>query len=137
MPIAELPADPWTISTHTSRTFFAAALAPQAFRAGVMASRNGSASVTPIPFRTVRRERCLLVRYIATPFLISRGARHFSRRRGPTPGALAQGCRSLMPRMAAGAIPSFVLSLCGIGRDRARVGPHHPERGTVDDAQDE
>src|SRR5438093_9327065 len=137
MPIAELPADPCTISMHTRRTFFPAALAPQAFRAGVIASRNGSASVTPIPFRTVRRERCLFVRYIASPFLISRGARHFSRRRGPTPGALAQGCRSLMPRMAAGAIPSFVLSLCGVGRHHAGVWLRHPERGAVDHAQAE
>src|SRR5581483_10634817 len=35
--------------------------------AGTMASRNGSATVTPIPLRTARRERRLLVRTMLSP----------------------------------------------------------------------
>src|SRR5436309_2870724 len=64
MPMTVLPADPWTISMHTRRVL-PDAPAADARRvhapAGSIASRNGSATVTPIPLRTVRRERCFLV----------------------------------------------------------------------------
>ena len=55
-PIAVAPAEPCTISMAASRTFPDAAFA--AAPAGTMASRNGSATVTPRPFRAVRREMC-------------------------------------------------------------------------------
>src|SRR5437868_103339 len=63
-PIAVLPAAPCTISIATSRIFFddPAAVVAYAVPAGVIASRNGSATVMPIPFRTVRRERCFFLR---------------------------------------------------------------------------
>ena len=44
-PISELPAAPWTISMHTSRTFLRAC---DAAKAGVIASNNGS-SATAAP----------------------------------------------------------------------------------------
>src|SRR5437868_1485212 len=66
-PNAVAPATPWTISIAIRRTGgppAAPALADGA-AAGAIASRNGSAIETPSPFRTVRRARCLPVRYIA------------------------------------------------------------------------
>ena len=48
-----------------NRTFRGAAWA-HAERAGTMASRNGSAMVTPTPFSTVRREMCFRDRNIST-----------------------------------------------------------------------
>ncbi len=54
MPIAVLPADPCTISMHARRTLAGAFANTRP--AGTIASMNGSATVTPIPFRTVRRE---------------------------------------------------------------------------------
>src|SRR5262245_63391654 len=62
-PNAVLPAQPWTISMATKRSFFAAACVwPYTFPAGVIASRDGNATVTPIDLRIVRRERCFFVR---------------------------------------------------------------------------
>ena len=55
--------------------------APNASRAGIMASRNGSATVTPIPFNTARRDRCFPVRNTAKvyPFrFFSFSAVHFT-----------------------------------------------------------
>ncbi len=45
----------------TKRGFGTAAVAASAVEAGIIASRSGSASVTPLPLRTVRREMCFLV----------------------------------------------------------------------------
>ena len=45
----------------TNRGFGLAAVCASAVAAGIMASRNGSASVAPAPRRTVRREMCFLV----------------------------------------------------------------------------
>ena len=59
-----LPAQPCTISIATSRTFGAdAALASfdHTAPAGSIASSTGRATVTPIPFRTARRDKCFLV----------------------------------------------------------------------------
>src|SRR5688572_26710673 len=49
---------------HDSRVRPAAAVLASAVRAGTIASRKGSATVAPMPRRTVRRERCFLVRYM-------------------------------------------------------------------------
>ena len=65
-PIAVAPAEPCTISMQASRTRPAAVRA-SAVRAGTIASRNGRATVTPSPFRTVRRDRCFRVMNIADP----------------------------------------------------------------------
>src|SRR5580704_3385252 len=56
------PATPWTISIATSRSFLA--LAAGAAKAGVIASRKGSAIDTPSPLSIARRGRCFPVRYI-------------------------------------------------------------------------
>src|SRR5471032_2162089 len=62
-PMAVLPAQPWTISMAMRRCLADPATVPaHAVRAGTIASRTGSATVTPIPFRTARRERCFFVR---------------------------------------------------------------------------
>ena len=60
MPYAALPAAPWTISTQTSRIFFPV-VAPKALLTGTIASSSGNPIVTPIPLRTVRRDRCFCV----------------------------------------------------------------------------
>ena len=44
-----------------SRTCGFAAVCASAVRAGTIASRNGSAIVTPTPRMNVRRERCFLI----------------------------------------------------------------------------
>ena len=62
-----LPADPCTISMHTSRCFAAAAPAAvlaKTVLAGIIASSSGSAMVTPTPFRTARRETCFFEIYM-------------------------------------------------------------------------
>src|SRR5688500_8130193 len=64
MPNAVLPAEPCTISMAASRILPRAACAEA--RAGTMASRNGSAMVTPAALSTVRRDNCFWVRYIVS-----------------------------------------------------------------------
>ena len=62
------PAAPCTCSMHTNRVRFAAPAAdvPAHNRpAGNIASKRGTPNVTPMPCRTVRRERCFFVMYIA------------------------------------------------------------------------
>ncbi len=63
-PIFVLPAAPCTCSMQERRIFPAAAVFAHTVRAGTIASRNGSAIVTPIPRRTVRRETCFFVMII-------------------------------------------------------------------------
>ena len=65
MPIFVLPAAPWTISMAAKRTWLAAACA-RAARAGTIASRNGKATVTPMPRRTSRRESCFFAMNIGS-----------------------------------------------------------------------
>ena len=65
-PKAVLPAAPCTISTAARRMRLGAAFA-RAVRAGTIASRNGSAIVTPMPLSIVRREMCFFVMIIASP----------------------------------------------------------------------
>src|SRR6266508_3318760 len=101
MPMAALPADPCTISMHTRRIFLFAAAARRTLRAGTIASRNGSARVAPMPFRTVRRGSCLFVMYIAS---------------------VSFAC---------------VLTRGAVGCLRLHLRLRHPERGAVDDAEDE
>src|SRR5437016_5579575 len=69
VPILVLPAHPWTISMATRRTFGRAAADADAEKrpAGVIASSTGSATPTPIPFRTVRRESRFFVRNSMSP----------------------------------------------------------------------
>src|ERR1700733_7027961 len=52
----------------TNRGFGVAAVCACAVEAGIIASSSGSASVTPVPFKTVRREMCFLVINIAAVF---------------------------------------------------------------------
>ena len=59
-------------SMQASRVLPAAAGLASSVRAGTIASRNGSATVAPMPRRTVRREMCFLVRYIGSPVAASR-----------------------------------------------------------------
>jgi hypothetical protein len=50
---------------HTSRVWPATAAASvfaRTDRAGIIESRNGSATVAPIPRSTVRRDKCFLVK---------------------------------------------------------------------------
>ncbi len=49
------------------RIFGTAAVWASAVAAGIIASSSGSASVTPAPFSTVRRDRCFLVMNIVSP----------------------------------------------------------------------
>ena len=75
MPSAVLPAEPCTISIATKRIFRPPlARRCERARAGTIASRNGSASVTPMPLRTVRRERCLLRDDTSRLLSLSRGS---------------------------------------------------------------
>src|ERR1700724_2829600 len=69
-PNAVLPADPCTISMHARRILAADVdgLA-KAFPAGPIASSRGSVIVTPMPFRTARREICLFVRKVTLSLL--------------------------------------------------------------------
>src|SRR4030095_13694664 len=50
-------------------------------RAGTIASRNGSAIVTPTPLRTARRERCFCVMYMVALFSLSLIAVRYSQER--------------------------------------------------------
>jgi hypothetical protein len=61
MPSALLPAAPCTISMQASRDAGAAAVFASSVLAGTIESSNGSANEAPMPFRTVRRERCFFV----------------------------------------------------------------------------
>ena len=67
IPNVVLPADPCTISMQDSRVFVAAAVFCHGVATGAIASRKGSAIVTPMPRRTVRRERCFLFRNSTCP----------------------------------------------------------------------
>ena len=71
-PMAVAPAEPCTISMAASRTFPAAAVFATA-PAGTIASRNGSAMVTPTPLRAVRREMCFCVMNMSAPGVLSWG----------------------------------------------------------------
>ena len=51
--------------TKPRRVLTAAAVCAHAVCAGIIASSSGSAMVAPAPFRTVRRDRCFLVRNMA------------------------------------------------------------------------
>ena len=62
-PMVVAPAEPCTSSMADSRTLPVAAFA-SAVPEGTIASRKGNAIVTPMPRRTVRRERCFFARYI-------------------------------------------------------------------------
>src|SRR5262249_51101354 len=55
----------------TNRSLPVAAVFASAVAAGVIASRNGRATVTPMPLRTARRDRCRFVMII----LVSMNAR--------------------------------------------------------------
>ena len=69
-PNAVLPAEPCTISMQTRRLLDdegAASVFASAVRAGTIASSSGNATVTPMPFRTVRRDMCFFVMYISPP----------------------------------------------------------------------
>src|SRR5262245_22821427 len=60
------------------RVFGAAAVCASAVRAGTIDSSSGSASVTPVPRRNVRRERCRLVMNISmTPPALAALAKRF------------------------------------------------------------
>ena len=63
-PSAVLPAEPCTISMHADADLAGAAALRLRRPAGTIASSNGSARVTPMPFSTVRREMCFFVRYV-------------------------------------------------------------------------
>ncbi len=70
--MAVLPALPCTISMHTRRCFDAAAPAAvlaYTVLAGTIASRNGSAAVTPMPFKMARREMCFFEMYMTSPIV--------------------------------------------------------------------
>src|SRR5260221_6055208 len=64
-----LPGSRWTIPMARSRTFGCAAAEADLVNtpAGVIASRTGNATPTPIPFRTVRRESRFFVRNSMSP----------------------------------------------------------------------
>src|SRR6478736_8997792 len=54
------------------RGFGAAAVFASAVAAGIIASSSGSATAAPVPFSTVRRERCLRVMYMLASSLLAR-----------------------------------------------------------------
>src|SRR5216110_3503438 len=86
MPNAVLPADPWTISSATKRSFLPESAAfANTERAGTIASRNGSATAAPMPRSTVRRDIVLFEINIRSPLplTIGRGQRRFDRFRHP------------------------------------------------------
>src|SRR5688500_3472484 len=61
---------------HPSRVREAAATVwAKAVRAGIIDSRSGKASVTPTPFRNVRRDRCFFVTNAIFDLLIPRPVR--------------------------------------------------------------
>src|SRR5688572_11957378 len=77
MPNAVLPAEPCTISMAAKRILPRAACAEA--RAGTMASRKGSAMVTPAALRTVRRDNCFWLRYnVSAPRNSPLALDHFS-----------------------------------------------------------
>ena len=107
------PAEPCTISMAARRILVAAVFA-SAVRAGTIASRNGSATVTPSPLRAVRRERCFCVmnivadsfapvllatRHWPAPLVVSLGSTRFIRNAGvlTTPRTNAESFRSCVP----------------------------------------
>src|SRR6185295_5173004 len=53
---------PCGMYTKPRRGWMAAAVFAKAVLAGIIASNSGSEMATPAPFRSVRRERCFLVR---------------------------------------------------------------------------
>src|SRR5580658_2180786 len=73
--------------TYPRRGLMLAAVSAHAVPAGIMASSSGSAMTAPAPLRTVRRDRCFLVRNMAwSPVLgrstqVGRLCRHRRRRR--------------------------------------------------------
>src|SRR5438094_578652 len=94
-PSAVLPADPCTMSMHTSRIFDdPAEVLAHAVPAGSIASRNGNATVTPIPFRTVRRETCFFVMYMLAPYLTGAAPRTPARSLAGAPWPRSASSRS-------------------------------------------
>src|ERR1700733_7653813 len=88
---------PWGKYTKPTRGFTTAAVSASAVPAGIIASSKGSAIAAPAPFRTVRRDRCFLVRNMALCLQIfsRRGSkvgrlRRQRRRQGRGGGALAE-----------------------------------------------
>jgi hypothetical protein len=65
--MAVLPAAPCTISMAASRTRFGAAAVWPRPPAGTIASRNGRATVTPMPLQHRPAGMCFLVMIIASP----------------------------------------------------------------------
>ena len=66
IPTFVAPADPCTISMAVRRVGLEADVCAHNVWAGTMASSSGSVREAPMPRRTVRRERCFLVMYIAS-----------------------------------------------------------------------
>src|SRR5579883_837555 len=69
VPSTVLPAAPCTISMQASLERPTAAVLRRGVCAGTIESSSGSAKLTPIPRSTVRRERCLFVRYAIFVYL--------------------------------------------------------------------
>src|SRR5579864_5322110 len=65
---------------HARRVFPAAAVLATGVCAGTIESSSGSAKDTPMPRRTVRRERCFLVMNIALGLLIQVAGNSIGRR---------------------------------------------------------
>src|ERR1700733_2666750 len=77
---------------NASFIFGAAAVCARATAAGIIASSNGSATTAPTPRRTVRRDRCFLVRNImSNPLAHSVRYGHLSHFHVRLPGALSGG----------------------------------------------
>src|SRR5690606_41621808 len=111
------PADPCTISMATKRVRSDSAMPSfHALPAGAIASRNGSATVAPIPLRKVRRGSCFWVRNISG---------------SPGSGFL------LSPSICGLACPAAALSLPRLAvRFRDGFGARHPEGGAVNHYDD-
>src|SRR5262245_54880723 len=100
----------------------------QALRAGTMASRNGSAMVTPTPLRTARRERGFCVMYMIAGL-----------------AGLAIRCSLFAVRDSVFGIRKFAvrLDLLPLSRNVSRAAirrrlraRRHPERRAVHDTED-
>src|ERR1700733_16324968 len=77
---------------NASFIFGAAAVCARATAAGIIASSNGSATTAPTPRRTVRRDKCFLVRNImSNPLAHSVRYQHLSHLHVRLGGALTGG----------------------------------------------
>src|SRR5690606_14239306 len=90
---------PWGKYTKPRRGLMAAAVFASAVCAGIIASSNGSAIAAPAPCRTVRRERCFLVRNMALASRPSGNGRNVGGNlvRGLRRGRRGQLCRRRTP----------------------------------------